>query len=390
MFSFTRKIVVCFIIVCINLLFLNATEINLKGNGLNTGFALQVFSNLAGETRENFNFAPLNLSLTLALAANGAESETRSEMLKILGYLNNDLSMANKFNKSLMKHLSETAEDVQVELAQSMWIDHKLTFKKRFLEMNSQFYQADLNYIDLQDPLAPDIINSWVYEKTHGKVFSMVDEVSQDVIIYLLNTIYFKGKWGVQFKEENTKKLEFEQGNGRKKELMFMKTRSENIQWLEGKGFTAVGLPYGEGEFTMYYFLPDETSHIDLFLKKVNAQNWTKWMADFKTQEVVAVVPRVNLNSDITFNDVLQNLGMKKPFTAAAEFGSLCEGQAFITNVKQKTFLSVNEQGTEAAAAAEVVFKKGGCEDIYLTRPFVYALMNNKTNTILLMGIYQN
>ena len=139
----------------------------------------------------------------------------------------------------------------------------------------------------------------------------------------------------------------------------------------------------------MYMFLPDETSHINLLLKNMTDKNWQKWLSSFKVQEVVAVLPTMNHDSDLDFSEVLQDLGMKRAFRKGAEFDKLCNGGPFINEVKQKIFFNMNEEGTEAAAVDKVVFKKGGCPHIYFTRPFVYALVDSRTQAILLMGVYQ-
>ena len=183
--------------------------------------------------------------------------------------------------------------------------------------------------------------------------------------------------------------MQFITRNGTAQDLVFMKTKSDEILYLNDRGFEAVGIPYGKGEMTMYFFLPAEGSHIDLFIKNLNSSNWQKWMNSFRAQEVVAVIPRLELNSDLDFKDIFQDLGMKKAFRNDAEFSAMCNGSSLISEVKQKTFLSITEEGTEVAAADKVVFKKGGCPHIYLTRPFVYALVDERAGEILLLGVYQ-
>jgi serpin B len=369
--------------------FLTANDNISEAYPLNNSFAFKTFKQIAADSDNNFNFAPLNLSLSLALAANGASGETQSEIIQVLGYETSNLKEANSYNQTLIKGFAQPLGDVELKLAQALWIDQQLILRDKFKNLNSIFYNADIRSLDLKDPLAPDHINRWIYKQTNGKIFSLVDEISQDVIMYMLSTFYFKGNWAVKFDQDNSKIRQFKARNNETKDLVFMKTKSDKIAYLEDKGFKAIGLPYGNGELTMYFFLPDEDSHIDLFLKSLNTSNWQKWMNSFQKEEVVAVVPRIELNSELTFNEILQDLGMKKAFTDKAEFGLLCNGGPLISEVKQKTFITINEEGTEAAAADKVVFKKGGSPSIYLTRPFVYALVDKRTEVILLMGVYQ-
>jgi len=356
----------------------------------NTKFAIKIMKEIyANNDQNSLNFSPFSLNLALAVTSNGAEGRTRDEMLKILEYQDLDLNEVNRSNKIAVDLLNETLPEIKLNIAQSIWVDHQLKLKEEFLEMNKGSYLADLMYLDLRDPLAPDFMNRWIFENTDNQIFSMVDNIDPDIIMYLLSTIYFKGKWAVQFKKEYSQPHMFISRDRSEKELIFMKTKSDEISFIEEKGFKAIGLPYGNGDISMYFFLPDETSHIDLFIQNLNSVNWENWMEGFTTQEVVVVIPRVKLDSDITFNTILQKIGIKKAFTEQADFSGMIEGKAFISEVKQKSFIEFTEQGTEAAAADIVVFKKGGCEHIYFYRPFFYSLVDNRTGTILMMGVYQ-
>ncbi len=389
MFSSIRLLVLVFLLSILGFKNLFAVDTINGASVTNNEFAFSVLTKLAEGSNDNFNFAPLNLSLSLALTANGATGETQREILDVLGYDNFGLSAANSYNRAVAEVLARPMKDVEVRFAQSLWIDNNLTLKDEFEKINSTFYNADIRVLDLKDPLAPDHINSWIYEQTEGKIFSLIDDISEDVIMYLLSSFYFKGYWAVQFKPEYSRNLEFNARDGSRKDLIFMKTKSDKISYLKEKGFTAIGLPYGNGDVTMYFFLPDETSHIDIFLKGLNNDKWQQWMNSFETQEVVAVIPRLELNSDITFNEMLMALGMKSAFTDDAEFTSLCNGGPLISEVKQKTFLTLNEEGTEAAAADKLVFLKGGCPHVYLTHPFLYAMVESRSQAVLLLGVYQ-
>jgi len=384
MFSLNQKIIILVILLlAVSFCFAAA------GKNIDNDFTFDLFRKTAEANSGNFGFAPLNLRLSLSLAANGAEGDTRSEMLKVLDYDETSLQDINEENRKTLKKITTGIKNIDLDLSRSLWIDHELTVRDEFKKISVGSYKTDLRSIDLADPLAPDQMNSWIFQKTGGKIFSMVDGISRDIIMYMLSSFYFKGSWGVQFKPENSRKMEFTNRKGKKSELVFMKTKSEEISFLERKGFTAVGLPYGKGEISMFLFLPNQDSHVDILIKSMNSTSWKKWMEEFRKQEVVVVLPKVDLSSDLSFKKILKDLGMKDAFGKGGDFGALCEGGAFISEVKQKTFLTINEEGTEAAAVDKVVFKKGGCPHVYFNRPFIYALMDNRTQTILLMGVYQ-
>jgi len=169
----------------------------------NTKFAIKIMKEIyANNDQNSLNFSPFSLNLALAVTSNGAEGRTRDEMLKILEYQDLDLNEVNRSNKIAVDLLNETLPEIKLNIAQSIWVDHQLKLKEEFLEMNKGSYLADLMYLDLRDPLAPDFMNRWIFENTDNQIFSMVDNIDPDIIMYLLSTIYFKGKWAVQFNRD--------------------------------------------------------------------------------------------------------------------------------------------------------------------------------------------
>ena len=166
-------------------------------------FAFDLLKQIVQSSDDNFNFAPVNLSLSLALAANGATGETQKEMLTMLGYENSDPVIMNSYYKALTETMEKPIDDIDLDLSHSIWYAEDLTIREEFKRINSVYFNSDLRSIDLKDPLAPDHINRWVYENTNRKIFSLVDEISQDVIMFLLSTFYFKGELGCKIRQRS-------------------------------------------------------------------------------------------------------------------------------------------------------------------------------------------
>ena len=237
--------------------------------------------------------------------------------------------------------------------------------------------------LDFNNPKAPSIINAWVKEKTHGKIAEIEDKIPGSAILYLINAAYFKGIWGVKFDEKHTTERDFTLLDGSKKKVPMMMAGAKNFKYLMGENFDAVGLPYGVEKVSMYIFVPHKESSLKKFYQGLNAGNWKAWMAKFQQQELTVVMPRFELEYETKLKDVLVELGMGIAFDSGeADFGRMCSGKVWIDEVKQKTYLTVSEEGTEAAAATSIRMKKA----ISVNRPFFCAIRNNETGAILFMG----
>jgi serpin B len=166
-----------------------------------------------------------------------------------------------------------------------------------------------------------------------------------------------------------------------------MVAQSKRFMYYRAENFHAVSLPYGSERISMYLFLPDIDSSLKEFCKNLNAENWEKWMSQFQKQEIVVVLPRFKLEYEVKLNNALKALGMGIAFSPGANFENMCLGSAFIDWVKHKSFVEVNEEGTEASAATIVKMKRGGGpRTIVFNRPFFFAIRDNETGAILFMG----
>ena len=354
----------------------------------NTSFGFNLFEKLVERNPDGNTFvSPASIAMALAMTYNGANGDTQEAMAKTLELQGMSLEEVNQASAALMERLKNLGDDVLLNIANSLWAREGEEFKADFLKRNRDFYQAYIDNLDFDDPKAASVINAWVKEKTQGKIEDMVNEIPKGVILYLINAVYFKGIWGIEFNEEYTKERDFTLLDGSKKKVPMMMASSKGFRAFMGQEFDAVALPYGDGKVSMYIFVPHRESSLKEFYRELNAGSWEGWIPQLRQQEIILIMPRFKLEYDVKLNDALAELGMGMAFGKGANFEGMCPGGGvWIDEVKHKTYLEVNEKGTEAAAATSVRMKKGPATYVHVDRPFFCAIRDDETGAVLFMG----
>lgn len=357
----------------------------------NTEFGLKLFSKLVDRTpNDNIFISPTSIAMALQMTYNGALGETQKAMAEALELQGISLQELNEGNAALMKALENLDDDVLLDIANSLWARKEETFGEEFLKRTQDFYEADVETLDFSDPESPSVINAWVNEKTRGKIEKIVDEIPASAILYLINAVYFKGTWTIQFDEKYTKERAFTLPDGAKKNIPMMTTQSK-FRLYRGDAFSGIALPYGDEKVSMYIFLPDRDSNLGEFYKKLSAGKLESWISEFRKFDLMVIMPKFKLEYEVGLNNVLTELGMGLAFSGKADFGAMCPGGGvMIDDVKHKTFVEVNEKGTEAAAVTSVRMKKGGTPPMIIDKPFLCVIRDDITGTILFMGSITN
>jgi serpin B len=321
-------------------------------------------------------------------------------MMNVLGIQGMSLEEVNRANAALRAALANLDSKVQLNIANSLWARQGLAFEPEFLRRNQDSYQAVVTELDFNDPRAAAVINEWVNQQTRGKIKRIVEAINPLATLFLLNAIYFKGYWRVQFDPAKTKEDTFTLLDGRQKKHPMM-ARSGQFDYYRGQGFQAVSLPYGSGDIRMDVFLPDQNSSLMEFQQKLTAKEWTK-MTQFNRTEGHLVLPRFKIEYETDLNDALKALGMEIAFDPArADFTGICAvppaQNVYIDQVKHKTFVEVNEEGTEAAAVTSINMVAAGLTlsppkpfTMIVDRPFLCAIREKKTGAVLFMGSIVN
>ena len=245
---------------------------------------------------------------------------------------------------------------------------------------------------------ASKVINEWVDTNTNGKIQKIIaDEIDPSAVLFLMNAIYFKGAWQTEFDPSMTRDGTFYLATGGEKQVpMMSRTGVYPYYGNDTADFQAIGLPYGDGQMSMYIFLPSRESNLNVFFQRLNAESWESWISQLEKQEVLLKVPKFKMEYERGLNDTLEALGMGLAFDASrADFSRMASLETinvnlYIQNVVHKTFIEVNEEGTEAAAATSVGVSATSIQppppQFIADRPFFFAIRDNETKTVLFMG----
>lgn len=353
------------------------------------GFGL--LRELSGRTpSENVFVSPTSVSMALAMAANGAAGETLEEMAALLTGEGTSLDDLNRSNEALRASL-ETA-DVRLSIANSLWRRLGFPLRPGFVKTNAEFYDAALEEIDFSKPGAASSINDWVRDETSGRIESIVDRISPETMLYILNAVYFKGLWTDPFDAERTRPLPFATADGRSIEHPMM-TESGRYPYYEADGIQAISLPYGEGRMSMVVVLPSPDTSIEDFVRGLGAEQWDRWVEGLRKREGEIVLPRFTIEYEEKLNDALAALGMVRAFDLEkADFSAMSALPLYVDEVRHKTFVEVNEEGTEAAAVTSVSMALTAVAPssrfrMVVDRPFVCAIRDGETGALVFLGV---
>lgn len=354
-------------------------------------FGFKLFKKIVeAEADKNIFISPLSVSMALGMTLNGANGATQEAMENTLELAGMSTEEINKAYKSLIELLTQLDPKVIFQIANSIWYRDSWTFEQDFIDLNKTYFNALVRGLDFNDPNSVDIINAWVEDNTNGKIETIIKQIDPETVMFLINAIYFKGTWTYEFDEDLTQDDWFTLPDGAKKSCKMMMQTGE-FDYLENDDFQAIDLPYGDGEFRMTILLPKPEKNIDSLIEQFNEENWNSWLDSFSADSVTLQLPKFTLEYEITMNDVLKALGMEIAFTGAADFTRMYKpGGLFVSYVKHKTFVEVNEEGTEAAAVTVIgMTDSASGPDIKfmrIDRPFVFMIRENHTETILFIG----
>lgn len=355
-------------------------------------FGLKLFKKVNElEQNKNLFISPLSVSLALGMTLNGANTSTYDSMRNTLELPNISQENINEAYKSLIELLTGIDPKVNFKIANSIFYRNTYTFEKDFIEVNKKYFDALVQGLNFNNPATVNIINQWVKENTNGKIEKIVDSIENDIVMFLINALYFKGTWKYEFDKKNTKDDWFTQPNGARSTCKMMVQESE-FNYLANEDFQAIDLPYGDGAFSMTIFLPKQNRDVNSFIANITESNWNNWLNNFSKQNVKLYLPKFKLEYEIQMKEVLTALGMGIAFDPYnADFTKLYQGaeRVYISKVKHKTFVDVYEEGTEAAAvtSVEIGITSVG-QDIVMRcdRPFVFVIREKNSNSILFIG----
>ena len=333
-------------------------------------------------------------SQEIVAAYNGAETNTKAEMVEALRIGNFTRDEINQTYKELIAALVSVDPDVAMEIANSIWYSDAFHVEENFLSVNQNYFNAEVREGNFADPGMPETINNWVSDKTHEKIPTIIDGIDPATVMFIINAIYFNGSWTQEFNEENTYTGMFAKGDQNYIEAEMMQ-RLDTVNYLSNETFSAIQLPYGHGNFNMMLMLPNSDKTVSDVVAEMTTENWKAWINGFAmTNDVDIVLPKFKIEYEKKLKDILQIMGMEEAFTTQADFSSInANRDLFISEVLHKTFIDVNEKGTEAAAVTAIIFDTTSDDPnepqktyFHCTRPFLFAITEKDTGAILFMG----
>ncbi|MBN1788968.1 MAG: serpin family protein [Bacteroidales bacterium] len=362
-------------------------------------FGLAMFREVVSADPESDNIfvSPTSIALALAMTYNGAAGETKTAMETALRKEGFTAEEINSSYKSLIDALVSVDPKVLLEIANSIWYRESFTVLQEFVTTNQLYYNAQVSSLDFNDAGAPGIINNWVSDKTHDKINKIVEEISGQTVMYLINAIYFKGIWQTEFKKENTSDGSFYLNSGSPVTLPVMK-QTTALRYTSNEVFSMAELPYGQGNYSMLVMLPQNGISADDIVDILTPENWDTWMGELAERNIDLELPKFTFEYKNELNNELEAMGMGIAFSdGLADFSKINgTGQLFISKVLHKSFVEVNEEGTEAAAvtSVEIELTSVGPEpqvtEFHVDRPFLFAIRETSTGTILFIGRVNN
>ncbi|MEX2599127.1 MAG: serpin family protein [Dehalococcoidia bacterium] len=360
-------------------------------------FAFRLLQELTAETSgENVFISPTSIAVALSMVYNGAEGETKEAIAEALAVRGITTNALNESNAAWLAQLASDDPKVELALANSIWMREGVPVLEDFLERNRAYYGAQVESLDFSQDAAADTINAWVSQQTNDLISQIVESpIDPRTVMFLMNALYFKGVWMEQFDEGMTRERPFNLLNGSTRDVPMMHRTGEML-YYDADGFEAVSLPYGDGRFTMDILLPEQGEGVSTLARGLDAESWKDLTSRFGEAEVALALPRFTLEYEDELEDALTALGMGIAFSPdQADLSRMLDMQGtgqngYISSVRHKTFLEVNEEGSEAAAvtSVEVGVTSVGPMPVEFTvdRPFMLAIRDTETETILFIG----
>lgn len=374
----------------------------------NTNFGMNLFAKL-NEPGENIMISPLSISIAMAMTVGGAgNSGTCDELMDFLGYKAagfDDYMTLNEQFEFLLQSLTYFDEDFELSLANSMWLDNAFSKKvnKTFVNDLKKYYGAGYFVENFADSKTVGLINSWVNDETNGKITEIIDEIDENTMMLLLNAVYFRANWMQEVDSEgDIEQGYFTMSNGSKKPAQFFSGMLRERRFYNGEigqngmDIRMLAVPFGRHAVSIYFFMPmDSEGSVDDMISEMAENGIGKYfdrVNDSYNKYCEFELPRVRFEYKESVKDDFSEMGLRKPFDQNYGFDGIVSDKLFISDVRHSTYFSMDEKGVEASAVTEVYIECGADEDGFnptffrFDRPFVFAVRDNRTGTLLFIG----
>ena len=357
------------------------------------GFGIELFRKVAEADAQNLMLSPLSASTALTMLLNGCGGDTYAQLQGTLKYpAPMTISDINEAYKSLVGQLLQADPKVKFTLANAIFYRNGFVVKNPFLTAMTSDYSATVEGLDFAAPSALATINKWASDNTAGKIPEVLREISADAVMFIMNALYFKGDWSYQFEKSGTQDRTFYPDGGSTVSVTTMNSEVGG-KVVSGDNYKAVEMPYGRTNFTMIVIIPSET--LGSFYTTLTPGVWNSITSGFDGTEefgkLIVQMPKFKFSYEKYLNQQLQAMGMVDAFIPIqANLSGISDQSIFVDFVKQNTFVQVDEEGTEAAAVTTIGINLTSMppqpEQFIIDKPFVFAIRERTTNTLLFIG----
>lgn len=353
-----------------------------------TGFAFDFLKELEKEeVDETFFVSPLSLHMALGMLLNGADTQSKDELIKTLNLEGLDMELINASYLELIDKLPNVDPLVTNELANSLWQRNGFDVKADYKQTLKDYFKAEL-YEEAFDAATLAKINQWASDNTHEKIKKVLDEISADQVLFLMNALYFKGDWASQFDKDKTYEDSFNGKGGLSK--VDMMANLDTFAYADMETFKAIDLPYGNQEYGMRVLLPKEND-VSALLNSLDESVWKNIDDKMNVQKIDLKLPKFKMEYEKKLNDVLINMGMPSLFSSSADLSKITDpaGKIKVGFVKQNSFVAVDEEGTEAAAVTTIGIELTSVPSypsFYVNKPFLFFIYEKSSGTIQFVG----
>jgi serpin B len=366
-----------------------------KARGDN-GFSLQLFNAVAADDNsgKNLFISPLSVSIAMAMTSNGAEGQTLTAIDNAMSFNGYTQAQLNSYYNKLITDLPKLDPNTTLNIANSIWYRQGFSVLPEFISTDSSYYKAQVQSLDFSLPSSPQTINNWVNTATSGKITQIISgSIPSDLMMYLINALYFKSTWKESFDASQTKALPFYLAAGAPVQTSFMSGNIDINSYYDSK-VTVFEMPYSGSKYSMVIVVPQTTVTLPALRAEIDSAQWQTWMSSLKPTKQQITLPKFQFSYAATLNDELTALGMGIAFTNSADFSKISPQPLQISQVEHKAYISVDESGTEAAAVTSVGVTATVAPEYSPTynvnRPFIFAIREMNSGLILFTGIVNN
>jgi serine protease inhibitor len=352
--------------------------------------------------RGNVVISPVSAALNLSMVLNGADGQTRQEMLGALSLGGLDSATIGEANTQLLETLLTPVPAITLSVANSLWADsRRATLRPAFVEQAQTKYRARVSDLDFANPGSAATINGWASKQTQGKIPKIIDRLEPSALVLLLNAVYFKGQWTKKFDVNSTQQRDFTLAGGGVKHVPRM-MQSGRFGYFETPQLQAIRLPFGGGgDLVMQVLLPAKSSSLEALEAALTPEHWADWQAQYRQRQGEIALPRFELKANYRLNGPLQTLGMKRAFQPrgaqltgmfASSAGQPRTAHFFISSVRQSIYWKVDEEGSEAAAVTSTEVHVTAVQrpqppfEMIVDRPFFCVIADQRSGALLFVG----